>query len=333
MQVGRETLFVSPSVLAALDEHIGAFDPERGGALLGPQFHGRFFITMFIPDPTASTTSVSYVPSEKITAAVRQAEISYNLVLKGIVHSHPKGHDYPSLTDHHSFHKTLHENKHLQYLITPIITHDVARNPHELALRQSGSKISFFVAAINASGIIVKPVHAVKIFEEDPVKRISPLFEGVARELGLNSTKMDRGFFDSQLLWTMSLHDQQADMMFIFGDQFPMIPPILLATVAADAKTVQLHPEWDIQLPPFQRLLKAASDSKKHIGNFLVSVCDSNACTSPPKENPVKNPSIAKVTAPIAADPVPASSPTPAPASMTTTPTLEENSVVVREVD
>lgn len=119
-------------ILAQLDEHIGRYPAERGGALMA--LPNSNIVTSFIFDPEAEMTSASYIPSATLTSRVQAAEREQGLAFCGVVHSHPGGADQPSYQDDVAFRKGLDINPHLARFIAPIITHDRSArssSPHE----------------------------------------------------------------------------------------------------------------------------------------------------------------------------------------------------------
>jgi proteasome lid subunit RPN8/RPN11 len=115
-------------ILAQLDEHIGRYPAERGGALMA--LPNSNIVTSFIFDPEAEMTSASYVPSAALTVRVQAAEQEQGLTFCGVVHSHPGNFDQPSSQDDVAFRKGLDINPHLARFIAPIMTHDRQAKPN-----------------------------------------------------------------------------------------------------------------------------------------------------------------------------------------------------------
>jgi len=148
-------VFVLDEVLRALEGAVAALPPERGGALLGPR--ARPLVTRFEPDPEGSGSAVSWRPSRALDARVKALEREEELELKGLVHSHPPGHDRPSPQDAAEVGEGLRRNGHLGRYLAPIVTAGPAGRlePHEAPL--PSGKVSFY-EGVRAAGEGAAPV-------------------------------------------------------------------------------------------------------------------------------------------------------------------------------
>jgi proteasome lid subunit RPN8/RPN11 len=108
---------VSREVLANVYNEIGRHPAERGGLLLCDP---EVVIRIFVYDEQATTTGVTYTPSESL----RQHARTYNRSLKvcGIVHSHPAGWERRlSAPDVDMGKKFFQSNQKLQKIYLPIV--------------------------------------------------------------------------------------------------------------------------------------------------------------------------------------------------------------------
>jgi molybdopterin/thiamine biosynthesis adenylyltransferase/proteasome lid subunit RPN8/RPN11 len=238
-------------VLAALERELGAHPPERGGALLGPRL--RPLVTRFVADPDAARTGVSWAPSRRLAADVKALEAGEGLELKGIVHSHPRGHDSPSKQDVLELARGLAVNGHMPCYLAPLVTRG-ARAPlaaHELPL--PSGKLSCFAAWREPAGsAAVRPIRP----------RLLPLqrdLSGLARELGaaapaLLDVDVGAGLAPAGRLALPG----GAELLVIAGDGYPALPPLLLLT--RDGDTEQLQLPWRLEAPEEERLVRAARE-------------------------------------------------------------------------
>lgn len=133
-------------VIEKIDEFIGRYPAERGGALMA--LPNSNIVAAFLSDPAGEMTSASYVPSRALSALVQRQEREQGLAFCGVIHSHPTGFDEPSSQDDVAFRKGLDINPHLARFIAPIVTHDrPARRgvPHEAGIG-AGARMSCYVA-------------------------------------------------------------------------------------------------------------------------------------------------------------------------------------------
>lgn len=113
-------LRLTDSFVQQLVSEIAVHTPERGAVGVGPC--GHWLLTSLIPDPWAVTTSVSYIPSARVTAELQRVERGGAAELKLIVHSHPGRFDELSGPDLAALASTLACNPHLACIAAPIVT-------------------------------------------------------------------------------------------------------------------------------------------------------------------------------------------------------------------
>lgn len=146
---------VTDTCLRDIEDTVGTRPPESGGALMGPR-HSTL-VTKFIFDMYADTTGASYVPSRQLDQQVKELERDNpNLVLKGILHSHPGGMNRPSTTDEVSFNDYLAANPNMEFFAAIICTfRGIEAAFNELLLGQM--RISFFTATRSMQRANVRP--------------------------------------------------------------------------------------------------------------------------------------------------------------------------------
>lgn len=243
-------LFVLDSVVGEIAHTIAAHPPERGGALLG--FIGRPFVTRFIFDDEAHATAVTYQPSRALARRVKEVEAHEGLELKGIVHSHPSGMDYPSGQDQHELSVGLEINAHMPFYLAPIVTSrpDPQRlDGHEV--HAGDGKISFFAAyRQTGGGVLLRRMPVTEVPMQTDLLRICAAFESehppdiFATNFGVVRMPAGRVVLEG------------LELLFLFSDLYPAVPPILLITPdGGDTEQVNLH--WRIQTPAEDRLLEA----------------------------------------------------------------------------
>lgn len=161
-----ERIRVTDEVMEEIALHIGSYEPERGGALLGPV--GVDAVTRFIPDADADVTVASYRSSAVLCRRVRQAEAANPLLeFKGIVHSHPGSLDQPSGQDEVAFADSLNLNPWMESFFAPIVVRRRPWRRHEANRLAFGSDcwMSMWVARREVGGrsrpvgVSVLPVH------------------------------------------------------------------------------------------------------------------------------------------------------------------------------
>jgi len=252
-------------VLRALEQEVAAHLPERGGALLGPR--QRPLVTLFLADPEGSGSSTTWSPSRALAARVREVEREDGLELKGLVHSHPAGLDRPSAQDERELSEGLRRNGHMACYLAPIVTpgpeplaealdapdDEVAPPrlelaPHELAL--GAGKISFFAAWRAEAGV--------RVLAERP--RLLPLLRDLSRaadSLGAPAPELFTADAGTGPLPAGRLRlPGGIELIALAGDQYPGLPPVLLATPEGGA-TEQLHLPWALETAEEERLAGA----------------------------------------------------------------------------
>lgn len=236
-------------VLGDVEREVAAHPPERGGALLGPRL--RPLVTRFVADPEVARSAPAYAPSRALDAAVKALEAGEGLELKGIVHSHPPGHDHPSGQDVRELAEGLARNGHMPCYLAPVVTRGppAELEPHEVAL--PSGKISFFGAWREpAGGAAVLPLRL----------RVLPLerdLERLSRELGAGPPAMLLADAGAGLVPAGRLAlPGGVELMVLAGEHYPAQPPVLLATRGDDVE--QLETPWRLATPEEDRLLDAA---------------------------------------------------------------------------
>lgn len=217
------TVLITDTVLHDLDTILAAPDPERGGALLRP-VNGDA-ITEFIWDDAAETTTVSYVPSNELNVRVAEIESSLDMVLAGVVHSHPNGLNALSGPDLDVTRNLLRTNRHLGWACMPIVTQLDDTTPlgmNELSLPHG--RVSFFVARLDGvdnlqlglpAMVRILPIGRLIEHMADVVK---PIESGV-QERTINGTTM-RG------IW-FRLPDDSPTFWILISDDFPLAGPLM----------------------------------------------------------------------------------------------------------
>jgi molybdopterin/thiamine biosynthesis adenylyltransferase/proteasome lid subunit RPN8/RPN11 len=236
-------------VLRELERAVAAHPPERGGALLGPR--GRPIVSRFLPDPEAAADGVSWAPSRALDAGVKALERDEALELKGVVHSHPRGLDHPSEQDVRELTEGLRRNGHMPCYLAPVITGGEAAElePHELPL--PSGKLSCFAAWRGPEG-------AARVLPFRP--RVLPLWRDLgrlARELGGSEPAIldvDPGCGPVPAGRLRLPGD--VELLFIAGEHYPALPPVLLATRGGETEQLQLP--WRLDDPEEERLPRAA---------------------------------------------------------------------------
>lgn len=240
-------------VLADLEREIAAHPPERGGALLGPRL--RPVVTRFLPDPGAAVSGATFAPSRALDAAVKTVEQEEGLELKGLVHSHPPGHDRPSVPDGEELARGLARNGHMAAYLAPIVSRrgPGELEPHELPL--PSGKISFFAAWRDG-----EDGARARVLPFTP--RVLPLLrdlDRLARELGAARPSLLDADAGAGLVPAGRLAlPGGADLLVLAGDHYPALPPLLLASFPGEGgATEQLPIEWRLAAPEEDRLLEA----------------------------------------------------------------------------
>jgi proteasome lid subunit RPN8/RPN11 len=220
----REVAF-HDTALAEINSFIAAHPPERGGALIGPV--GQPVVSVFLPDPHAVVTGMTFTPSGQLRQRVAQTErANASLELKGIVHSHPAGMDHPSSGDHRAYADSLQKAPWLGRFICPIVTSHVRGDAGDQHRVQLGSGVmSVYVAeARGHGGVQVEPARPRVIpFHRDVAMLANRL--GASVESAGTHTEVD-----GTLYATASLQDEATDITALFPVLYPMAPPVILLT-------------------------------------------------------------------------------------------------------
>jgi len=278
------SLQISEDVLRQIERAIAAYPPERGGALLGPI--AQPIITHFVLDQQAQTSGASYLPSRQLTERVQRLEIELGIEFKGVIHSHPGGYDRPSGPDEEAMLEGLSINPHIPYFVAPIVTTQrpwgQLRN-HELSL--SPGKISCYAAYRDRGGVRVETLPVEKISQRE-LGRIKPNqnlttqssqppsipmqrdLELISRTFG--STKPPEIFtteMEGRTIPAGCVTLNRLELLFLFSNNYPITPPLLLAT-PAEGNTEQIQLPWSLETPAEERLLTAVKSIIQSSGSY-----------------------------------------------------------------
>jgi molybdopterin/thiamine biosynthesis adenylyltransferase len=137
-------ILITDLAVAEIDSQLTCWQPERGGALMGPI--GIDAVSRFVFDEDARTTRVTYQPSTRLGELVRQLELDAALRYLGVAHSHPGRLDSPSEPDRYELGVGLERNPHMAEYLAPIVTTNAgpAASAHEVDTEHG--KISFYAA-------------------------------------------------------------------------------------------------------------------------------------------------------------------------------------------
>lgn len=243
-------LHVLDTVVSEIADTIASHPPERGGALLG--FIGRPFVTRFVFDEYAKTTHVTYKPSRELAQKVKEVEARENLELKGIIHSHPSGMDRPSGQDERELKVGLEINTHMPFYLAPIVTTrpDIRELDHH-EIRAGLGKISFFAAHRKRNGqVLVSRIPVTEVPMQQDLIRVCRAF-GSSQPPEIFITD-----FGNVQLPAGRVMLEGLELLFLFSDLYPAVPPILLLTPEG-GDTEQVNLQWRIQTPAEDRLLEA----------------------------------------------------------------------------
>jgi proteasome lid subunit RPN8/RPN11 len=217
------------TALAEIDGFIAAHPPERGGALVGPV--GQPVVSLFLPDPHAVVTGVTYTPSEALRQRVAHTERgNAALELKGIVHSHPSGMDHPSDGDYRAYADSLRKAPWLGRFICPIVTsraHWEAGDPHRVRL--NAGVISVYVAEARSGGTVhVEPARLRVIPFRRDVTLLAGRLGASVESAGMHTE------VDGTLYAAAMLRDDTTDVTALFPMLYPTAPPVILLTRRAE---------------------------------------------------------------------------------------------------
>jgi hypothetical protein len=261
-------VFVLDAVLRAIEVALAALPAERGGALLGPR--GRPLVTRLEPDPEVSGSAVSWRPSRALDARVKALEREDGLELKGLVHSHPPGHDRPSPQDAAEVGEGLRRNGHLGLYLAPIVTAGPRGplEPHEVPL--PSGKISFYEGVrggdAGAGPAELRPLRV----EVVPLLRD---VEAAAAALGAAEAEVLVSWLGEVPLpaGRIELPDG-GELLVLASEAYPALPPLALLTPAGDEPR-QLQLAWPLDALEAGRLaraLRSALDAPPAAGEAAV---------------------------------------------------------------
>lgn len=217
------TVAIVDDVLDQVNERLAAPDPEQGGALLRP-LNGRG-VTQFEWDEAGATTIASYLPSQELVDRVGVLETTRDLVLAGVVHSHPNAMNRLSGPDRDVTRHLLQANRHLGWALMPIVTQlddDTTLAPHELALPQG--RLSCFLARLDENDDlhIARPA-GVRVI---PAQRT---IDAIATELGWETNgRHDLTIANTSLVGcSFTPADSTATVWVLLSHDFPMAAPLV----------------------------------------------------------------------------------------------------------
>lgn len=228
---------------------IAAHPPEKGGALLG--IIGEPFVTKFIFDEHARTTSASYQPSRELAAQVKEMEVAENLEFKGVIHSHPGRFDRPSAQDERELLVGLDLNPHMPHYLVPIVTTMPPLKPldtHELAC--GSGKISFFAAYRKGRGAQVRRIAVREVPMQQDMENVRIAFGGTTPSEVFTTTVQGVDMIAARLQL------DGLELLALTSNLYPAVAPLFLVT-AMDGTTEQVQAPWLLALPPEERLLTA----------------------------------------------------------------------------
>jgi molybdopterin/thiamine biosynthesis adenylyltransferase len=259
---------VTDGVLADIDRQVAAYRPERGGALLGPV--GMPVVTRFVFDEQASTSGSTFQASRHLQARVSRIEqADRDLELKGMLHSHPGGMNYPSSGDRIAFADSLRGAPWLGRYIVPIVTcGTAAAQPHEVQLAHG--TISVYVSEPRARDepVSLKPA-SVQVL---PAARDAAALAGA-----LDGRPMPHGTIeiDGVVYLSAGVAAPGLDVHLLLPATYPTQAPLLLATVTGEpgqsasrflaghgidaqaSTTVWVPLTWNLDVPEASRLLSS----------------------------------------------------------------------------
>lgn len=255
------TLRILDTVIRQVQNEVAAHEPERGGALLGPR--GRDVVSLFVPDPAARVTAVSYIPSRRLISTVTEFEREAGLEFKGILHSHPSSLDRPSGQDNAEVAKGLGLNPHLALYLCPIVTHrEVARGTdHETAV--AGGKISWHAARrTRSNGVRVQRMPVTVIPLDADAERVAHRY-GASTPVPAVELNVEGVDLVGRRIVLPGL-----EVLVLFSESHPAVAPVVLATPEGGS-TRQLHLEWSLAVPAEERLLRAMEAHLEGDGPFV----------------------------------------------------------------
>lgn len=256
----REVIF-HDNVIEQIDAAIAAFRPERGGILLGPI--GVPVVSLFIADPDAAATNVTYTPSHQVGLQVAEAERAGAVEVKGIIHSHPGSMDHPSLGDHRSFGNWMARMPWIPFLITPIVTvgqHARGGAPHKVTL--TNGEMSVFVAESRPGSAIHQSTATPRILDiTGAVATIAEALEAIPSGQPVVYVPVEGHPFAS----TSLARPDGKPITVLLPSTFPLHAPIILAPPPepGDTDAVALPLAWDLNVPDGERLVQALAPFRR----------------------------------------------------------------------
>jgi len=238
---------ITDLALAQLEEHLTSHAPERGGALLG--MCNAEVITDFLPDPDATTTEVSYVPSSHLNRRVGEGEADGLRRLYGVAHSHPGRFDQPSGPDRSAFAKGLALNPHLATFYAPIITlaHPCTEPdvPDSIWPLSGGARLTLHAARRGG--------HPGEVELFRPWLRVLPIGREVrdfASQLAFATQHAATHVFDVAEIngvpvLTANITCGAWSVLFGFSAHYPLAAPLVLVTPSSGG-TRQSHLRWPV---------------------------------------------------------------------------------------
>ncbi|MFC8043329.1 hypothetical protein [Nocardia sp. NPDC057353] len=253
------------TVLTAIDHHVAAPPPERGGGLLGPL--GLPVITAFLPDPDAA--SGPFRLSAAFQRALTRVETAEpDLELKGIAHSRSGAVGLPSSA---AVADSLRLAPWLGRFVDVIVTGGNRRAEEHEVLLPNGL-MSVFVAEPTSAGTVdIRParVHIVPV-GRDTARLAAMLGAGVSppttldvEGVGFVRALVNTAEFELQLLLP-PLYPVQAPLVLVMrGTMFDSAPP------AARAFPLAVH--WDLTVPAEVRLEHAVRVAREQFADIGVN--------------------------------------------------------------
>lgn len=267
----REVIF-HDSVIELIGDEIAAFQPERGGILLGPI--GIPVVSEFIPDPDAATTGTTYSPSRQVGTKVTEATKG-NIEVKGIIHSHPGLMDHPSSGDLRSFGNWMQRMPWMPFLVAPIVTVGPQSRPgarHKLAL--ASGEISVFIAEkrINNQIALIEAVPRILPLAQ-VVAEVHTFYNAQPSHSPIAYVPVDGHPYAST---TLTAPDGRPISLMV-PYTYPVQPPLILAPAGkrrrfgrTPEETAALPLTWDMNTPEAQRLSRALEGLSSRDGAYRM---------------------------------------------------------------
>lgn len=218
----RYVAFVD-EVLMDIERYVGSHRPCRGGGLLGPV--GQPVITAFLDDPGATADESSFLPSPALREALSEWESRDPLLeLKGVVHSHPGGSSYPSVTDTLAVADNMSLVPWLGRFVHPIVTQQSRRREgHELVL--PSALMSVYISEPRPDGtvtVLPAQVHMLPIARD--ARRLATVLDGQLLPLG--TVDVQGVVYVSAVVRLPGV-----ELRLLFSPQYPFQAPIVLGRV------------------------------------------------------------------------------------------------------